>query len=482
MATNKKIEVHKAELQKEAGDHPIATVTSNYLNSIKNIAQTINVVLPHLSKWWLEEVKKLEGKLEHFVPEPLQPGETKSVTLESARDFVEFTSILRQLDELRASRATPVLARSLFMQMFSEFDAFMGALLKVLYTRNGELLKGISREISLPDLLEFEDIDAVKRSMLEKEIETFRRDSYVEQFGQLEKKFNIPLKKFAEWGEFVELSQRRNIFTHNDGIVNDQYISVCDREGWSFEPRPKVGDALNVDTKYFGRALRVMSKVGFMLSFTLWSKVFPKEHAVLHTSLNNIIYKALEDKRWLTASELGAFALSEPMRKNLTEIDARIRIVNVAIAFKFAEQGDRAQKLLSSVDWSASYRDFKLALHVLDDKFEEAIELMRRIGKSGEILDQTAYHSWPLFHKFRERPEFYQTYEEIYGEPFSARLPQEVGDKVNVAAKVRSGRDTAAPSGGVKKVVTLRRRKTAATSPPITKPRSKPRAKKAGDV
>lgn len=403
--------------------HPLDAVTHGYLCSLRNIGQTVQIVMPHLSKWLSDETKKHQKKLQHYVPESLKPGEKHEITLESVRDFVEFTSTLKELEAVNDNRALPVLARSLFMQMFCEFDAFMGTLLKTIYLRNADLLKGISREISLTDLLEYEDIEAVKRAMLDKEIETFRRDSYVEQFSQLEKKFGLTLRKFPEWGEFVELSQRRNIFTHNDGVVSDQYLTVCEREGWQFKERPKHGDPLSADTRYIARAIQIMSKVGYMLCHTLWSKVLPRENVELHRSLNENLYNCLEGKRWKTAAELGRFALSEPMRKSVSEIDYRIRVINVAIALKFSEREEEARTLLSSLDWSASYRDFKLALCVLDDRFDEAIAIMESIGKSGEILRQHSYHTWPLFHRFRERPDFYKTYEKIYGEPYLANVP-----------------------------------------------------------
>lgn len=406
-------------------DHPIATVIENYLNSIKNIGQTVKIVMPHLSKWHLDEIKKHEKKLANFTSESMEGGDSQKVTLESARDFVEIMSTLRALDELHSSNSLPVLARSLFMQMFCEFDAFMGALLKILYLKNDELLKGISREISLRDLFEFENLEAAKRAMLEKEIETFRLDSYVEQFGTLEKKFQVALKKFDEWPEFVELTQRRNIFTHNDGMTSDQYLTVCEREGWKFDKRPRVGDSLQVDLRYFGRAMQVMSKIGFMLGHTLWSKIYPHEIELVHDSMNSRLYQCLEQKRWLVASEVGSFSLSDPMRRGITEIALRIRVINVSIALKFAERENDARKLLNSFDWTASYRDFKLAILVLQDEFTEAVKIMQSIGKSGEILNQSSYHSWPLFHKFRERPEFYTTYESIYGEPYKTELPKD---------------------------------------------------------
>lgn len=406
--------------------HPLDVLIHTYLSSLRNIGQTVQIVMPHLSKWLSDEMDKHHKKLQKFVPEePNSESKEIKVSLKSAHDFADFTSTIKRLEELQSNRAVPVLARSLFMQMFCEFDAFMGALLKTIYQRNAELLKGISREISMTDLMEYDDLGAVKRAMLDKEIETFRRDSYVEQFAQLEKKFGLTLRKFPEWGSFVELSQRRNIFTHNDGMVSDQYLAVCEREGFKFNERPALGDTLGVDFIYFGNALRIMSKVGFMLCHTLWCKVFPKEHPAIHRSLNNNLYSCLEEKRWMVAAELGDFALTEPMRKHVSEIDHRIRVINVAIALKFSEQEESARKLLGTLDWSASYRDFKLALCVLEDQFDDAVSLMLSIGKSGEILQQHSYHTWPLFHKFRERPEFYATYEKIYGVPYLAKVPSD---------------------------------------------------------
>lgn len=103
--------------------------------------------------------------------------------------------------------------------------------------------------------------------------------------------------------------------------------------------------------------------------------------------------------------------------------------MNAAIARKFAGDSEGAKKLLDSRDWSASYRDFKLAILILNDNFIDAIQLMRQIGRSGELLDQRSYHVWPLFEKFREREDFYAIYEEIYGEPYGADSSATKGER-----------------------------------------------------
>lgn len=447
--------------------HPIAHCVDEYVQSIRGIGQTAQFVLPQTSKWLLAEVDKAEKNIAKFVPNFPTSGKPIKIEIESARDFANFTNAVRALDDLRSNKSPLVLARSLFMQIFSEFDAFSGSLLKAIYLRNDQLLRGISREISLSDLLNYEDLGAVKRAMLDKEIDTFRRDSYVDQFASLEKKFGISLRKFKEWGEFVELSQRRNIFTHNGGVVNEQYLVVCDREGHSFSKRPSPGEALHVSIDYFARALRLVSKVGLMLGYTLWAKVFPKEVDEMHEALNNTIYRCLQQKRWSFASELEDFVLSEPMLRGISEINRRIRLVNVAIGLKFSDKSDQALRLLHSMDWSASYRDFKLAIVVLEEKYDEATSIMLSIGKSGEIIEQGDYHTWPLFAKFRERQEFFQTYQQIYGEPFSEEVCTESG---NVEAVAKStGHSTARAATGASTVVDVEAKESTLSKKPARK-------------
>jgi hypothetical protein len=237
----------------EEAPPPIALAVDHYLSSVRGIARTARIAIPHIIRWKIEEMTRHTGFIEEFLKQykinqepPEDPGKNNAqsvstLAVTSARDLAKFINAARETRELDAFNSTAILTKSLFTQIFSEFDAFMGSLLKILYLKNEELLKSIAREISFEDLLGFDNLQAAKLSMLDKEIETFRRDSYVEQFSTLEKKFKIPLKKFPEWADFVELSQRRNILTHNGGGVSDQYISVCEREGYKFKEKPKKG-------------------------------------------------------------------------------------------------------------------------------------------------------------------------------------------------------------------------------------------------
>ena len=80
-----------------------------------------------------------------------------------------------------------------------------------------------------------------------------------------------------------------------------------------------------------------------------------------------------------------------------------------------------AEKALD-FDWSGSFRDFRLAVDVLHDRYENAIDLMRQIGKTGELVRMDGYRDWPLFREIRKTDQFKAVFQEIYGEPLETSM------------------------------------------------------------
>lgn len=212
--------------------------------------------------------------------------------------------------------------------------------------------------------------------------------------------------------------------THNDGRVSQQYLSVCEREGVKFTEKPKIGDELTLTPDYMREAIFVISKVGFMLAHTLWRKVLPDDIEDANEALNDTLYGLLIRKRWVMATSFGEFGLTDQMTKGVQEISLRIRVINTAIGLSQAKRKQEATQLLNSRDWSACIRDFKLAIAVLKESYSEAAQIMRDIGKRGELVSQLAYHDWPLFEDFRDQSEFQSAYQDIYGVPFLEKISE----------------------------------------------------------
>lgn len=423
----------QAELAGGAGghkNHPIALTIDGALNAIDGYLEAAFIAIPLINKKRRVSLKSYSRRLRKISSAvAIEDGPPASVVVKNPHVASELFGTVREIDRILSSNVIDATAKSLFIGVFSEYDAFMGSLLKAMYAAKPDLFRSIRREIALTELMEFDSLKSVMHDMLDKEIDTFRRKSYVEQFAELEAKFDIKLRAFTEWPQFVEITQRRNLMTHNDGRVSQQYLSVCQKEGVRLEASRKVHDKLELPGSYLVNTMFVISKTAFMLGHTLWRKVLPEQVQIADEALNSTIYELLHKKRWKSAAHFGRFGLQEPMVRRTTHLARRIRVVNTAIALVNLDQQAAAEVLLDQEDWSASIREFKLATAVLKGQHNEAAKIMQDIGKSGELVNQMAYHAWPLFNKFRDQPEFQAAYEAIYGVAFLQRISEEAQAK-----------------------------------------------------
>ena len=326
------------------------------------------------------------------------------------------------LSHVSKSKLPSVIESSLFLRLFSAFDAFTGDLLSAIYKRKPELFESLARTVKVSEILQYKSFENLQDIVLREEIENFRRGSYVDQFKELENTFGLKLRAFENWPSFVECSQRRNLFTHCDGEVSQQYLDVCEKEGYKFKNKPAIGSQLELGPKYFLPACDLLAEVAVKLCHTLWRKLFPAELKNADEDLNRAIYERLEFEEYERACIYAKFALSQT--KFSSDLNRRIFLINHAIALKFNGKSSEAQLLLKQEDWSACSPDVKIAEVVLSDKFDEADKLMRKIGKKGEILCEEYYHSWPLFKNFRTSAQFQKAYQDIYGRPFIIELPK----------------------------------------------------------
>ncbi len=413
--SNQTTEAEEAESPEK---HPIEENLDVYLQDLQNLINTFQVGSRTIKMWLDSEIQRNEAVLQTYSKGVAENG-SLSLRAESTSARADLLKAFRELEKINPTRTLETFAKSIFTQMFSDFDAFTGNLLKILYSNKTELFNTFKKEVSISELLKYKSIEDAKSDILEKEIDSFRRGSYIEQFTELENRFKIKtLKSFEEWSEFIELSQRRNLIVHNGSVINEYYIRACTEVGYTLPNSPQIGELLNTDEKYIRRAVILMSKVAFMLTHTLWRKIHPEQKDIEADSANLVAFNLMKDKRWKTAHEISEFLLTKPMIEGITDMSLKIRTINAAISAKFADKNEFCLKHLSSVDWSASIRDFKLAHAVLLEKDIEAAELMSQIGQKGELIHEMAYYEWPLFHLFRESNLFTETFEKIYGTSF----------------------------------------------------------------
>ena len=70
----------------------------------------------------------------------------------------------------------------------------------------------------------------------------------------------MPLRKdLSIWETFIEITQRRNLFAHNDGIVSTQYLNACKVNSVTHEDNKiNIGAELGIDIDYFNKAFNCL--------------------------------------------------------------------------------------------------------------------------------------------------------------------------------------------------------------------------------
>lgn len=338
--------------------------------------------------------------------------------------------------------AQQLFPRSLLVSLISQYDAYLGRLLRTAFIRRPEILNGSEKKISFDALSQFESIHAAREYILEKEVESILRSSHAEQFKWMENAFGLPLTKDLHvWPAFIELTERRNLFVHTDGVVSSQYMAVCAQHGCTIDQEVKEGHRLHVPQDYFVAAHRCMAEIGIKLGHVLWRKLLPIERKDADSHLVRTTYELIENGKLDLAIKLLDFAC-DSIKKFEAEATRLRLLVNRAQAYKWNGDNERCKKLMRSEDWTAKSDEYRLADAVLAEDWTKAAKIMKRVGKDGAV-DKHSYRDWPLFRDFRKQEIFLQTYSEVFGTPFATAAEVKKTDSPPRNAEDETGKTSA---------------------------------------
>lgn len=403
-----------------------------FVDNINTVRHSANIYIPISIKISKETHKEIIAAIESL--KSLLKGDAPQL---SRGDAIKSLKTIEKFSLYDTLGQTGLLARSLFLSMFSFFDAFIGDLLAAIYRQRPALLEATDKTLTLREIMKYESFDSLRQQIIHKEIENFRRESYIEQFRLLESKFGIKsLRQFEGWTKFVECSQRRNLLTHCDGVVSEQYLQICQRENCLPTPPPKLGETLSLQPDYFYESVDVVHEVGFKLAQTLWRHQVPEQLETAESVLNEHMQKLLNQERWSLAEIIGKFGFDQKRFSS----DARRRMVQIkyAQALKWGGKAEAAKNLINSSDWSSCVPDLRMCAAIILDDFRNAAKFMRQSGKHGEHVSEIDYIDWPLFREFRKSVEFESAHRDVYNMDFEDSLKQQIGHRFVVPAEQKA--------------------------------------------
>jgi hypothetical protein len=391
----------------------VARVVDEFVNTIDGLAMALSVSTRAL----LIDHEDAHKKIKDFIDAHgiVSEKEGKKTFKISSHEFChDFGIVKDELDRLHAGMAA--VPRGFFVAMVSQYDAFLGSLVSALIHLKPELLNASGCTLTYADLLRFGSLEAARDFVVENELETLLRKSHAEQFKHLENKFAIELRKgLPEWTTFVELTERRNLLVHADGVASNQYIANCRENGVKLDETIRPGVKLELPAEYFRKAYRTLFQIGIKLSQVLWRKIAPQQAEDADSNLAEISYNLLRDRQYRRATAILDFADTVLAKRHTNEKYRLMFLVNRALVYYLRADKSKCAEILDTQDWTATSLVYQLAEGVLRERFDAAAEIVTKIG-ADSYPHKADYLHWPLFTDFRKTPQFTEAFKNTFGD------------------------------------------------------------------
>ncbi len=415
-------EATKSEQKSSPSSSFISNALDQYCRELESLRNSFRQVMTLFRMLLINTDKKMMKFIDDYGKDKVEESSTVKFNLDGDKRS-DFDRLKKEMNSVQS--ATRLMPRNFIVALICCYDSFFGKILRYIFMVRSQILDSSERTLKYSDLLEFADIPEAREYLVEKEVESVIRKSHVEHFAWLEKKLKTSFNKnLRSWPNFVELTERRNLFVHTDGVVSSQYLQVCKQHKCDMNPNIRTGTSLGVSREYFENAYMCLYEIGFKLGHVIWRKLQKEEIAKIDSNLIERTYDLIVGGDYeIAARILEFFTQSQSQMPHENDSNFRILMINLAQSYKWQKNESKAKEILNRCDWSASEDRFRLAVMVLQDKWDEVYSIMRRL-KHDEDFSRSNYKEWPLFKKLREEPDFLRVYKECYGETF--RIEEEV--------------------------------------------------------
>jgi len=219
---------------------------------LKQLPDDLKKQIENSSKQWQELHSRLASALKPLT-ETLQIIEGMFKGIARIVESISYT--IKKIDETKRK----VLMRSLLIYAISIWESFLREYLRVILLYNWEILREVKKEykISYGELLErlqdYETLDDLRSELIDDYLYKLFHKSIDKIADELKRLMLIELKEFPKWKELREAYYRRNIITHNNGIINRVY---CKEVGLK---DCKIGKEVEVTPEYLRNISSIIS-------------------------------------------------------------------------------------------------------------------------------------------------------------------------------------------------------------------------------
>lgn len=203
----------------------------------------------------LERFPELKKQIEHYNEIMLETSHKIAPTLRHIAETIQRMAegifrVVKPIISKIGETKQKVLLRSLLIYSISIWESFLREYLRVILFYNWEVLSSVKKEYKIPygELLErLHECDEIEDFCLEL-IDYYLYKLFYKSIDEISVdigKLNlIVLSEFSEWTNLREAYYRRNIITHNNGVINKTYCKKVGRD------ESDIGKEIDITPEY----------------------------------------------------------------------------------------------------------------------------------------------------------------------------------------------------------------------------------------
>lgn len=404
---------------------------SEFVDSLDALRDFVDLIAPFLKDRMMKQVegdapsliplflafakmnpKDLDPQLQEKIQKSLAgkvtvTGDSESVSLKiidaTIRD--SFDAAFKRLNASMENRRH--LYRSALISLISTVEWYVASLLHTYFAQFKEAIGGKEKQMSLNDLKKIGSIDDAIKLLTEQKVEEILRGSFDDWITYLKETLKLSMAYLEQDNAtLVECFQRRNLFVHNNGVVNNIYLAKVPAE---FRKGLKVGAPILIDQTYVDSLIRCFERVFLLIGAELWKKVAPKDLNRGET-LIDLGFRQLKREHWDVAEGVYFFLLQDKAQEEIIRLMAQI---NYWQCRKWRGKFDECKKEIEEFDFSAKDKKFELARIALLDKEKDFFALVSKLLRN-KTISQDDLFEWPLFKEMRKAKHFAKVYGKRY--------------------------------------------------------------------
>lgn len=282
--------------------------------------------------------------------------------------------------------------RSQLISLVTEFELFLSKIARGYFTNYEGSLENREVSIRLEDIKKFSDLNDIKERVIEHEIYQLTQGGIEEWQRFLNERFKIKLNEITpNFDQFKEIFLRRNLFVHNDGVVNKRYKDT------SKTTKYNIGEVAEISEDYIKVSLEILKIVASSICFMGWHHLMKdKDLQHIRINLSDIGYDALKNEEWFVAERLYAH-----LGKYGSDEDKLVAKINEILCLKNTQRQTLAEEALISINYSMYNSKYIIGFAALKDDAQTFVEHAKLADISlGALLD------WPILSGIKNDPVF----------------------------------------------------------------------------